>query len=221
MNKIFVILLLLVASSSVKAQIISSSSFSDVQPNLSLDFSRELSKEVYFPEDYMPPLPLSRTSFQKGIGISTDVLTITLPAAAIIGTAINGDWEGMTQIGFTALVAGGANVLLKYSVRELRPDQSNYHSFPSLHSTVAFASAAYLQRRYGWKFGGPAYAIATYVAVGRVLAKKHHWWDCVAGAAIGVGGAYLFTTPWAKKHEFAVAPVASEEYVGVTASLNF
>ncbi|MDE6272960.1 MAG: phosphatase PAP2 family protein [Muribaculaceae bacterium] len=169
----------------------------------------------------MPPGKLQRTSFQKGIGVSTDVLALALPAGAIIATAINGDWEGMTQIGFTALVAGGTNLLLKYTVRELRPDYSNYHSFPSLHSTAAFASAAYLQRRYGWKFGGPAYAVATYVAVGRVMAKKHHWWDCVVGAAIGAGSAYLFTTPWAKKHEFAVVPVANEEYIGVATSFNF
>lgn len=178
-------------------------------------------QEIYVPADYEAPVAIERTVFQKGVGTSTDVIALTIPLAAIAGTAINGDWEGMKQIGFTAALVGGASILLKYTVRELRPDHSNYHSFPSLHSSVAFASAAYLQRRYGWKFGVPAYSLATYVAVGRVVARKHYWWDCVAGAAIGVGSAYIFTTPWAKKHEFILSPVAGNEYVGFTGSIKF
>lgn len=177
--------------------------------------------EIYVPEGYLPPQPIERTSFQKGIGVSTDVVAVALPVAAIVGTLANGDWEGMKQIGFTAALAGGLNLVMKYTVRELRPDHSNYHSFPSMHSTVGFASAAYLQRRYGWKFGGPAYALATYVACGRVMAKKHHWWDCVVGAAIGAGSAYLFTTPWAKKHEFSLLPVADETQIGLITSIAF
>lgn len=176
---------------------------------------------ILVPANYMPPTALERTSFQKGVGVSTDVLAAGLPVAALIGSAINRDWEGMKQAGFTAAAVVGTNLILKFTVRELRPDHSNYHSFPSMHSSVAFASAAYLQRRYGWKFGAPAYALATYVGVGRVLAKKHHWWDCVAGAAIGAGSAYIFTTPWARKHEFSLMPVADESFVGFTSNISF
>ncbi|MDE6330005.1 MAG: phosphatase PAP2 family protein [Muribaculaceae bacterium] len=178
-------------------------------------------QSIYVPDNYMEPAALERTSFQKGIGVSTDVTALALPVATLAGVIIAGDWEGLKQGAFTAAAVGGATLILKYSVRELRPDRSNYHSFPSMHSSVAFASAAFLQRRYGWKFGAPAYAVATYTAVGRVLAKKHHWWDCVAGAAIGAAGAYIFTTPWAKKHEFSVLPAASEEYVGLEATISF
>lgn len=184
-----------------------------------MDFSIP-GNELYIPP-FSAPTRLERTGFQKGIGISTDVVVVALPVAAIAGTIIAQDWEGLKQAAFTALVAGGTNFLLKYTVNELRPDHSNYHSFPSLHSTVSFATAAFLQRRYGWKFGAPAYALATYVAVGRVLAKKHHWWDCVVGAAIGAGSAYIFTRPWARKHEFAIVPAANEEYVGFAASMTF
>lgn len=178
-------------------------------------------QEIWVPDTYAPPVALERTSFQKGIGVSTDVTALALPVATLAGVMIAGDWEGLKQAAFTAVAAGGANLILKYTVRELRPDHSNYHSFPSMHSTVAFASAAFLQRRYGWKFGAPAYAVAAYTAVGRVLAKKHHWWDCVAGAAIGAGAAYIFTTPWAKKHDFSLAPAASDAYVGFAASMSF
>ncbi len=177
--------------------------------------------EILVPDGYKPPAAIERTTFQKGVGISTDVLAAGLPVAALLGSAINRDWEGMKQAGFTAVAVVGTNFILKYTVRELRPDHSNYHSFPSMHSSVAFASAAYLQRRYGWKFGAPAFALATYVGVGRVLAKKHHWWDCIAGAAIGAGSAYIFTKPWARQHDFTLMPVADDTFVGFTTSLSF
>lgn len=179
------------------------------------------SYDIYVPSNYAPPSRIERSTFQKGIGVSTDVLEIALPVAALVGTAINRDWEGLKQAAFTAVAAGGVNLILKFTVRELRPDHSNYHSFPSMHSTIAFGTAAFLQRRYGWKFGVPAYALATYVAVGRVLAKKHHWWDCVVGAAIGAGSAYIFTTPWANKHDFSMVPVANQEYIGLATQFSF
>lgn len=181
-----------------------------------------VAQDVLYPVDAVPShTPVERTAVQKGIGISTDVITIALPVATLAGVLINRDWEGVRQGVFTALATAGSVVILKYSVRELRPDRSNYHSFPSGHSATTFATAAFLQRRYGWKFGGPAYALATYTAVGRVLAKKHHWWDVVAGAALGAASAYVFTTPWAQKHEFSMAPVADEMTVGFTASMTF
>ena len=165
--------------------------------------------------------PYERTPFQKGIGISTDVIAIAMPAATLAGVLILQDWQGLKQAAFTAVTAGGLTLILKYSIKEWRPDYSNHHSFPSMHSATAFATAAFLQRRYGWKFGGPAYALATYTAVGRVLAKKHHWWDCVAGAAIGAGSAYIYTRPWARKHELSIMPAASDTHVGFVASMVF
>lgn len=165
--------------------------------------------------------PLLRTRFQKAMGTSTDVVAVAMPLATLAGVCIAQDWQGLKQGLFTALAVGGANILLKYTVRELRPDNSNYQSFPSLHTSATFACAGFLQRRYGWKFGAPAYALALYTGVGRVLAKKHHWWDVAAGAAIGVAGAYIFTTPWAKKHEFALMPAADATHIGGVMTMTF
>lgn len=164
-------------------------------------------------------LPISKA--QRGVRTSTDVILVALPSAAIIGTIANQDWEGLKQGAFTAVAAAGTTYILKYTVHERRPDHSDYHSFPSGHSSSTFAAAAYLQRRYGWKIGGPAYALATYTAWGRVYSKRHHWWDVVAGAAIGTGSAYIFTKPWAKKHELAIMPFADAEVQGLTASFVF
>lgn len=177
-------------------------------------------QEIWAPVP-QPVVPIERTRAQKAVGLSTDITVVALPVATLAGVLIARDWEGLKQGVFTAVAAGAATMILKYSVSELRPDHSNYHSFPSMHSTTAFATAAFVQRRYGWKLGIPAYALATYTAVGRVVAKKHHWWDCVAGAAIGAASAYIFTTPWARRHEFTLTPGATDTQVSFTASLTF
>lgn len=77
---------------------------------------------------------------------------------------------------------------LKFSVGRERPDGSNTQSFPSGHSASAFATAAVLQRRYGWKVGVPAMVLATYVATARVHDNKHYLSDVVFGATMGIAG---------------------------------
>lgn len=163
----------------------------------------------------------TRSSAQKGVGTSTDVILVALPAATIAGVLIAKDWDGLKQGALTAATTLGVTYLLKYTVHEKRPDFSDSHSFPSAHTSITFASAAFLQRRYGWKFGGPAYALATYVGWGRIYAKKHHWWDVLAGAGIGAGSAYIFTRPFAKKHELAIAPFTDGKNWVVSAALTF
>lgn len=165
--------------------------------------------------------PFHRTRSQKVVMVSTDVMLYTLPTAAIIGTLCARDWEGLKEGAFTAAATLGATYILKYTVKEWRPDHSDRHSFPSGHTSITFASAAYLQRRYGWAYGAPAYALAAYTGWGRVYSKRHHWWDVVTGAAIGAGSAYIFTRPWAKEHQFSIAPVTDGETMGVTASFVF
>lgn len=160
-------------------------------------------------------------SRQKKIGTSTDIAVIALPAAALIGVMAQKDWQGLIQGVETAGATAAATLILKYAVKERRPDGSNMHSFPSGHTSVSFATAGFLQRRYGWKVGAPAYAIAAYVGWGRVYAKKHHWWDVVAGGAIGAGCAYIFTTPFAKKHKLSLAPVYDGTTAGMTAYMEF
>ena len=163
----------------------------------------------------------SPTASQKGIRTSTDVVAVALPAAALAVTLIERDWEGLKEGAFTAAATAGATLILKYSIKERRPDFSNTHSFPSGHSAVTFAAATYIGRRYGWKWSIPAYALSTYTAWGRVYGKKHHWWDVAAGAAIGAASAMIFTHPYMKKHEAALVPTVSETSAGVLMSFAF
>ena len=162
-----------------------------------------------------------RTPAQQGVKISSDVILIAMPVATLTGMLIAQDWTGLKQAAFTTATTLGATYLLKYTVKKQRPDFSDFHSFPSGHTSVTFANAAFVQRRYGWKFGIPAYALAAYVGWARTYAKKHDWWDVLAGAAIGAGSAYIFTRPFAKKHDLSIAPVSDGHNFGIVASIKF
>ena len=161
------------------------------------------------------------TGTQKSIRTSTDVVAVALPTAALAVTLIERDWTGLKEGVFTAAAAAGATLILKYSIKETRPDFSNTHSFPSGHSAVTFAAATYIGRRYGWKWSIPAYALSTYTAWGRVYGKKHHWWDVMAGAAIGAASAMIFTHPYMQKHEAALVPAITDTSAGAMLSFTF
>jgi membrane-associated phospholipid phosphatase len=74
---------------------------------------------------------------------------------------------------------------IKYIAGRTRPDGTD-RSFPSGHTSSAFATATVLQRHYGWKVGIPAYALAGYVGASRLHANKHYLSDVAFGAALGI-----------------------------------
>ena len=171
-------------------------------------------------------LPLSAqqlevTGARKAVRTSGDIGAIALPVAGLAAVLIQQDWQGLKQGALAAATTAGITYALKYSIRKERPDHSDRHSFPSMHTATSFAAAAFIQRRYGWKWGIPAYALSTYVGWSRVYGKKHDWWDVAAGAAIGAGSAYIFTRPFAKKHDLNISPVASDGHYGVYMSMRF
>ena len=83
------------------------------------------------------------------------------------------------------LMAQVFTIGLKQTTRRVRPEGSGL-SFPSGHTTMAFASATVLQRHFGWKVGIPAYAVASYVAASRVQTQRHYLSDVAFGAALGI-----------------------------------
>lgn len=167
------------------------------------------------------PPPVQLTSSEKGVKISTDVVAITLPVVTLAYVLATKDWEGLKEGAFTAAATAGATLILKYTVHKRRPDGSDFHSFPSGHTSVTFATAAFVQRRYGWKWGIPAYALAAYTGWGRTYAKKHDWWDVLAGAAIGAGSAYIFTHPFARDHDLTLTPLSDGHNFAISASFTF
>lgn len=91
-------------------------------------------------------------------------------------------------------VAFAAKTVLKKMVNEERPDHSNNKSFPSGHASMAFAAARSIDkefRRESIWIPIAGYAAATAVGVERVVNDRHHWYDVVAGAGIGLASAEL------------------------------
>ena len=148
---------------------------------------------------------------RKIIDFTTDV-AMFVPAALGAGVSLcKGDYEGFFELGKTVAMSTAVTYILKYSVKKSRPDGSGFDSFPSNHNNFAFAGATFLMKRYGWKWGVPAYLVGGYVAWGRIYAGKHDIWDVLAGAAIGVGSGMLFTTPFAKKHDATLMPTITAD----------
>ena len=74
---------------------------------------------------------------------------------------------------------------IKFTTQRVRPDGTG-SSFPSGHTSTSFAAATVVQRRYGWKLGVPAYAVASYIAASRVNDRRHFASDVIFGAGLGV-----------------------------------
>ena len=127
--------------------------------------------------------------------LGTDV-AIALPLIAGGITLYKDDWKGSFQLGVDTVATVGLAYGLKHVIHEERPDKSDNMSMPSDTSALAFAPAQFLWDRYGWQYGVPAYAAATFVAWSRVDADKHHWYDVTASAALAFGVSKIFTTTY-------------------------
>tara|TARA_R110002050_G_scaffold76530_1_gene163507 strand:- start:1722 stop:2297 length:576 start_codon:yes stop_codon:yes gene_type:complete len=136
----------------------------------------------------------------RTIETTGDVLLFTLPATALTTSLIIKDYEGTWQFAKSALLNQAVTIGLKYATGKSRPNNNGERAFPSGHTSTTFQSAAFIQKRYGWKYGIPAYALAGFTGYSRINAQKHDGWDVLAGAVIGIGSSYLFTTPYQKEH---------------------
>lgn len=147
--------------------------------------------------------------------IARDALVV----AALGLPVVKGDWDGALQAGGSIGATTLTTIALKEAFPTWRPDRSDRKSFPSGHTSTSFAAAATLHNRYGWEVGLPAYAVASFVGVSRVEAKKHRWGDVLAGAAIGVTAGHLIT----KKRDDGVVliPWGDTKSAGVSMAMKF
>lgn len=84
--------------------------------------------------------------------------------------------------------------IAKNSVNEMRPNRDDNHSFPSRHTSWAFAASTVLSNelyRYSpwWSLG--AHSISSAIGMQRIISKNHYASDVIAGAAMGIFSAEL------------------------------
>lgn len=154
------------------------------------------------------------TTFEKRLEQTGDAIQIMLPTTALCMTILKKDWEGTRQHAY----AFGTNLLITYSLKTLinkkRPDPSTRtDALPSGHSSAAFQGASFIQKRYGWKYGTYAYALAAIVGYSRIegINRRHDIWDVLAGAVVGIGSTYAFTKSL-KKNEVELSFLGGNGY---------
>lgn len=113
-------------------------------------------------------------------------------------TAIHNGVESALSVGISLALSGGIKTL----VNRPRPYQSHPEintlsysdgkSFPSGHTTLAFATATSIALEYKkWYITVPMFAWATSVGYSRMRLGRHYPSDVAAGAIIGIGSGYL------------------------------
>lgn len=164
-----------------------------------------------------PLLPLAQpaqASDQSDWATASDIGRGALAAWSLGVPLVKGDRAGALQAGGAMGVAALTATALKYTFPETRPDGSDRRSFPSGHTSVAFAAATSIAERRGLGEGIPALAVAGMVGLARVKADKHHWYDVAAGGALGVASGLLitrkpdarsFASVWGDTHEVGVS----------------
>jgi membrane-associated phospholipid phosphatase len=124
------------------------------------------------------------------------------------------------------LLSGGAAQVTKYIFHRHRPGDNNppnpylwegpfefttdYTSFPSGHTTTAFAVASVLAHGYKDKIwvGLTSYTIAALVGLSRIHDGKHWATDAIAGAALGTFiGTVLSKVNFTDNPKFAINPL--------------
>ena len=124
-----------------------------------------------------------------------DDYLILAPAAAVYGL----NWAGVkgkhnfvdrSVLYLVSLSLAGLSTGIIKGVTDIqRPDGSDFRSFPSSHTALAFVSATFLHEEYKdqsiW-YGIAGYSIATASGVLRMLNSKHWMSDVLVGAGLGI-----------------------------------
>ena len=185
-------------------------------------------------------MPLFSFSYNKDLDIAGDItsaLSLATPAVLFIDAPSSDYLTIASSWGATMLTSYGMRTLLKHTIDRERPyvDQpsrpadtsEDNDSFPSGHTLMSFASAAYLQTMgslfYPDSKTVTITAIATWTLAGstailRVVGGSHHLTDVVAGAAIG--STLGFLGPWITSKLAKGDPHAPTLVVGPTVGVQ-
>lgn len=166
---------------------------------------------------------LASSAFAGSDAVDTagDVGRVLIPATAAGISLVRKDYDGTKQLAGSLLAAAVVTAGLKAVVHERRPNGSD-RSFPSGHASISFAGATFLQARYGWLYGVPAFLAAAFVGYSRVDIDEHWTKDVVGGAVIGIASALIFTSRYRKEPGKAfLLPVIGRKSVAITLNATY
>jgi membrane-associated phospholipid phosphatase len=162
------------------------------------------------------------TKVMRGISDYTQEISFLIPATVTVVGLIDNNKMTLKKGLYLAESAAAATFItygMKYSFKRSRPymkidglsaaGTGNSPSFPSGHTSVAFASATSLYLAYPkWYVAVPAFTYAAAVGYSRMYLGVHYPSDVLAGAVIGAGSAWLMykANKWLFKKKPSVAP---------------
>ncbi|PWG82401.1 phosphatase PAP2 family protein [Pararcticibacter amylolyticus] len=146
---------------------------------------RRVDRNVY--NDMRDDHPNFRTDIDDYMQYSPLVAAYALTFSGIKG---KNNLMDQAALSFLSLgIAKGSVWFFKDKVRQLRPNQESYNSFPSGHTATAFAAAEIMNQEFGdrsaW-YGIAAYSAATATGILRVYNNAHWFSNIIAGAGFGI-----------------------------------
>lgn len=151
-----------------------------------------------------------------------------LNATYALGQILFGGSEGgvraehMTE---ASLYTFGMTMAIKKSVHESRPGYpDDPDSFPSGHSSFAFAFASVVTAQHGWGWGVGAHLLAAFIGFSRINDNWHYLHDVVAGMTIGMSygwGIYFNHKDHGKPYWLALQPTENLDGLAFAFSYQF
>jgi membrane-associated phospholipid phosphatase len=170
--------------------------------------------------------PSFRTNIDDFMQVSPAVAVYALNLAGIKGK--HNLFDRTLILTISVAMEQSVAMILKNNTYQVRPDGTNFRSFPSGHTANGFATAEFLYQEY--KDVSPLYGIAGYAVAAatgalRMFNNRHWFSDVVAGAGIGIISTKIVyrVYPWisskllhrTKRSAIITLPSFSKDYLGV------
>lgn len=147
-----------------------------------------------------------------------------MPGIAIAALQIAFDQENGLAHARAISLTSATHITIAVAARRDRPNHKARLSFPSGHTSSAFASATSLAYAYGWLVGVPAFTAAGIVMSSKWADNQHWFSDTVAGAFLGYYWAraswrskkYREKNPGESHVEFYPVPIDGGGYLSVS-----
>lgn len=133
---------------------------------------------------------------ESGFAELGDDIYKVIPGTAYATSLLAKDYRGFVLMAVHNGISSGVMSNLKSAIGQRRPGDQDDTSYPSGHTNTAFLGAAFIQQRYGSRWGIPAYISAAIVGWSRIYGNKHYMNDVISGASIAMISAWAIVPPY-------------------------